>query len=137
MQVLKKKHKRIDEEFLALFEKRWIIFIEDGVDLKKDCKLFSGDRAVSDLNGATRNNILDDIISNDMKVLSQAQQGLVTSARTTTTNKEWGSQRLMAGKPPLSTADKNAMAFGFKTGAKSLKDSKPKRTQRAWNHQEK
>ena len=35
-----KKYKKINEEFLSLFEKRMIIFIEDGVDLKKDCKIF-------------------------------------------------------------------------------------------------
>ena len=88
--MLRKKHKRIDDEFLSLFEKRWIIFIEDGVDLKKDCNLFSGpqDRAPSRLEGTFG---IDDTVSNDAKVLSQGQQGLITSARTTTTNKEWGS----------------------------------------------
>lgn len=40
MAFLKKKYKRINEEFLTLFEKRMIIFIEDGTDLKKDCSIF-------------------------------------------------------------------------------------------------
>ena len=40
MAYLKRKFKRVDEEFLSLFEKRYIIFIEDGVDLQKDCKIF-------------------------------------------------------------------------------------------------
>jgi hypothetical protein len=37
---LKRKHKRVDDEFLALFQKRFIIFIEDGTDLKEDCLCF-------------------------------------------------------------------------------------------------
>ena len=37
MADLKSKYKKIDDKFLSLFEKRHIIFVEDGVDLKKDC----------------------------------------------------------------------------------------------------
>lgn len=37
---LRKKYKKVNDEFLNLFEKRHIIFIEDGADLKKDCKIF-------------------------------------------------------------------------------------------------
>lgn len=40
MAYLKKKFRRVDEEFLSLFEKRYIVFIEDGVDLQKDCRIF-------------------------------------------------------------------------------------------------
>ena len=37
---LKKTYNKIDDAFLAQFVKRYIIFIEDGVDLKNDCKCF-------------------------------------------------------------------------------------------------
>lgn len=37
---LRKKYKKVNEEFLNLFEKRYLIFIEDGADLKKDCNIF-------------------------------------------------------------------------------------------------
>jgi len=40
IQELKKKHNKVDDAFLALFEKRHIIFVEDGADLKKDCQCF-------------------------------------------------------------------------------------------------
>ena len=40
MQEIKSKHNKISEEFLALFEKRFIIFIEDGADLKEECRCF-------------------------------------------------------------------------------------------------
>jgi hypothetical protein len=40
LQVLRSKYKRIDDKFLDLFEKRYVVFIENGVDLKTDCKLF-------------------------------------------------------------------------------------------------
>jgi len=40
MTFLKKKYNKINEEFLTLFEKRMIIFLEDGTDLKKDCGIF-------------------------------------------------------------------------------------------------
>ena len=36
MADLQKEYKKIDEKFLSLFEKRYIIFIEDGADLKKE-----------------------------------------------------------------------------------------------------
>jgi hypothetical protein len=41
IQELKKKHNKVDDAFLALFEKRHIIFVEDGTDLKKDCQCFA------------------------------------------------------------------------------------------------
>lgn len=37
---LRRRYKQVDNEFLSLFEKRYIIFIENGVDLKKDCYCF-------------------------------------------------------------------------------------------------
>ena len=37
MNELKQQYKKIDDEFLNQFEKRHIIFIEDGVDLQDDC----------------------------------------------------------------------------------------------------
>ena len=37
IQDLKKKYNKVDDAFLALFEKRPIIFVEDGADLKEDC----------------------------------------------------------------------------------------------------
>jgi hypothetical protein len=40
---LKTKHKFVDNEFLSLFEKRFIIFIEDGADLKADCFCFGSE----------------------------------------------------------------------------------------------
>ena len=40
MAYLKKKFKKVNEEFLSLFEKRFIIFIEDGADLQNDCRIF-------------------------------------------------------------------------------------------------
>lgn len=40
---LRRKYDKVDDEFLALFEKRYIIFIENGVDLKKDCNCFGDD----------------------------------------------------------------------------------------------
>lgn len=40
MACLKKRFKRVNEEFLSLFEKRFIVFIEDGADLQKDCRIF-------------------------------------------------------------------------------------------------
>ena len=43
IQELKKKHNKVDDAFLALFEKRHIIFVEDGADLKKDCQCFAED----------------------------------------------------------------------------------------------
>ena len=41
LQEIKQKYTKVNDEFLNLFEKRNIIFIENGVDLKNDCKLFS------------------------------------------------------------------------------------------------
>ena len=41
LKEIKSKYNRVNDEFLNLFEKRFIIFIENGVDLKADCKLFS------------------------------------------------------------------------------------------------
>ena len=43
LKEIKIKYKKVDDEFLNLFEKRYIIFIENGVDLKSDCKLFDPD----------------------------------------------------------------------------------------------
>ena len=43
LSFLRKKYKAVDDEFLSLFEKRYIIFIENGVDLKKDCNCFGDD----------------------------------------------------------------------------------------------
>ena len=40
MIYLRKKFKKVNDEFLDLFEKRYIIFIEDGADLKNDCHIF-------------------------------------------------------------------------------------------------
>jgi hypothetical protein len=40
MNEIKKKYNKISEDFLSLFEKRFIIFIEDGTDLKEECKCF-------------------------------------------------------------------------------------------------
>lgn len=37
IQDLKKKYNKVDDAFLALFEKRAIIFVEDGTDLKEEC----------------------------------------------------------------------------------------------------
>jgi hypothetical protein len=37
---LRKQYNQVDDNFLALFEKRYIIFIENGVDLKLDCNCF-------------------------------------------------------------------------------------------------
>ena len=43
LKEIKIKYNKVDDEFLNLFEKRYIIFIENGVDLKADCKLFDPD----------------------------------------------------------------------------------------------
>lgn len=40
---LRRRYKAVDDQFLSLFEKRYIIFIENGVDLKKDCNCFGDD----------------------------------------------------------------------------------------------
>ena len=40
MVELAKRYDKIDEEFLSLFEKRPIVFIEDGRDLQADCQCF-------------------------------------------------------------------------------------------------
>jgi sRNA-binding regulator protein Hfq len=40
LREIKQQYNKVDDAFLNLFEKRYIIFIENGVDLKSDCKLF-------------------------------------------------------------------------------------------------
>lgn len=40
---LRRQYNQVDDNFLALFEKRYVIFIENGVDLKKDCNCFGDD----------------------------------------------------------------------------------------------
>ena len=40
MDNLRAKYKKMNDEFLSHFEKRQIVFIEDGVDLRNDIKLF-------------------------------------------------------------------------------------------------
>lgn len=37
---LRKVYTQIDDAFLSQFETRYIIFIEDGTDLKNDCRCF-------------------------------------------------------------------------------------------------
>lgn len=45
MKELQVRYKSINDDFLKLFEKHEIVFIEDGVDLKKDLELFSAETA--------------------------------------------------------------------------------------------
>ena len=40
LKELKQKLKSVNDEFLNIFEKRYIVFIENGTDLKNDCYLF-------------------------------------------------------------------------------------------------
>lgn len=54
MQEIKKKYNKVSEQFLDLFEKRFIIFIEDGVDLKEECNCFQ--QEVSETNDYYQSN---------------------------------------------------------------------------------
>ena len=41
MRKLRAKFKTVNDEFLSHFEKRFVVFIEEGTDLVKDLKLFN------------------------------------------------------------------------------------------------
>ena len=41
MKKLRAKFKKVNDEFLCHFERRYIVFIEDGTDLVKDLNLFN------------------------------------------------------------------------------------------------
>jgi len=45
---LKKTYNKIDDNFLSQFEKRYIIFIEDGIDLRNDCNCFPDNKRQKD-----------------------------------------------------------------------------------------
>lgn len=49
MADLKSRFKKINDDFLDLFEKRNIIFMEDGVDLKNDCHIFKEKERQADI----------------------------------------------------------------------------------------
>ena len=40
MDTLRSKYKKMNDKFLSHFEKKFIVFIEDGIDLRKDANLF-------------------------------------------------------------------------------------------------
>ena len=86
---LKKKHSKIDDAFLALFEKRHLIFVEDGTDLKADCQCFPVDangRPLEAKDGvSTIDRTADDVAE---------ERGLAAPATSTTGNAGWYAQRL-------------------------------------------
>ena len=40
MDMVRAKYRKMNDYFLSKFEKRYVVFIEDGVDLRKDLNLF-------------------------------------------------------------------------------------------------
>ena len=49
IKLLRLKFKEVDDKFLDQIEKRNIIFVEDGIDLKKDCQIFEEKARKTDL----------------------------------------------------------------------------------------
>ena len=95
---LKKKYNKVDDAFLALFEKRAIIFVEDGTDLKEECMCFPDSASGQPLEAKDGMGIEATREAGDGD-----QGGLAVGPGVTTTNGGWRAQRLagsLAGAMP-------------------------------------
>ena len=45
MDTLRARYKKMNDQFLAYFETKFVVFIEDGVDLRRDLNLFKKEAA--------------------------------------------------------------------------------------------
>jgi len=86
---LRKKHSKIDDAFLALFEKRSMIFVEDGTDLKADCQCFPEDANGRPLEAKENASTVEETADHEAE-----ERGLAAPARSTTGNAGWYAQRL-------------------------------------------